>query len=372
MPRLPTPLLPVVLVPLFALTFVANARAEDEEEPQAPAAEGPAPSAGDVKAIVFTFDSGFLDAGLAGQDAPGVSIPMPTDRGRVTDWGALEAALREAYEKLGAQPEEHPALFSETVGASASDREHLARLMFDTFKVPAFFVATDSAMTIYAAGRTTGLAVTSHDGATITAAVYEGYHLPHSRFALPVGRRELAARVLELAKARGYDLGSEEQALELLDQHGYIAADPDLEAQKAASTSELDRNITLPDGQTGTLGAERFQAFEPLVKHGHGLAIELYNTIMKCDVDLRSTLAGNIVLSGRLTTYPGLVERLKTELTSLLPQSFGIRIVAMNERKHATWIGGSILSSTPTFQSMWVSRDEYAKQGAAVLRKKII
>merc|ERR1712173_265729 len=84
-----------------------------------------------------------------------------------------------------------------------------------------------------------------------------------------------------------------------------------------------------------------------------------YDSIMKCDVDIRRSLYENTVLSGGSTMFPGIDVRLTKEMTSLAPASIRIKVVAPPERKYSVWIGGSILSSLTTFQEMWVSKDEY-------------
>jgi actin-related protein len=70
---------------------------------------------------------------------------------------------------------------------------------------------------------------------------------------------------------------------------------------------------------------------------------------MKCDIDVRKDLYGNVVMSGGTTMFPGIPERLSKELTSLAPSSMKIKVVAPPERKFSVWIGGSILSSLSTF-----------------------
>jgi len=74
-----------------------------------------------------------------------------------------------------------------------------------------------------------------------------------------------------------------------------------------------------------------------------------YNSIMKCDVDVRKDLYGNIVLSGGTTMFPGISERLSKEIVKLAPSTMKIKVVAPPERKYSVWIGGSILSSLSTF-----------------------
>lgn len=74
-----------------------------------------------------------------------------------------------------------------------------------------------------------------------------------------------------------------------------------------------------------------------------GIHETTYNSIFKCDLDIRRDLYGNVVLSGGTTMYSGIADRMQKELTSLSPSSMKVKIVAPPERKYSVWIGGSIL-----------------------------
>ena len=50
-----------------------------------------------------------------------------------------------------------------------------------------------------------------------------------------------------------------------------------------------------------------------------------YNSIYKCDLDIRRDLYGNIVLSGGTTMFPGIADRMQREVTSLAPSSMKVR-----------------------------------------------
>ena len=50
-----------------------------------------------------------------------------------------------------------------------------------------------------------------------------------------------------------------------------------------------------------------------------------YNSIFKCDLDIRRDLYGNIVLSGGTTMFPGIADRMQKELSSLSPASVKVR-----------------------------------------------
>jgi len=66
---------------------------------------------------------------------------------------------------------------------------------------------------------------------------------------------------------------------------------------------------------------------------------------MKCDLDIRKDLYGNIVLSGGNMMFVGMQDRLFKEVAALAPSAVKIRVIDPPERKLSVWIGGSILSS---------------------------
>merc|ERR1711862_131695 len=101
-----------------------------------------------------------------------------------------------------------------------------------------------------------------------------------------------------------------------------------------------------------------------------GVHETVYNSIMKCDVDIRKDLYANTVLSGGTTMYPGIADRMQKEITALAPSTIKIKIIAPPERKYSVWIGGSILASLSTFQQMWITKQEYDECGPSIVHRK--
>ena len=91
---------------------------------------------------------------------------------------------------------------------------------------------------------------------------------------------------------------------------------------------------------------------------------------MKCDVDIRKDLYANTVLSGGTTMFPGIVDRMRKELTTLAPDTMPIEIIAPPERQNFSWIGGSIVASLSTFQQMLISKKEYFEFGSSIVHRK--
>ena len=54
---------------------------------------------------------------------------------------------------------------------------------------------------------------------------------------------------------------------------------------------------------------------------------------MKCDVDIRKDLYGNIILSGGTSIYPSIDIRLEKEMIQLAPPTMKIKVIDESERK---------------------------------------
>lgn len=149
----------------------------------------------------------------------------------------------------------------------------------------------------------------------------------------------------------------------------------ELQNSLKSPTSNL-KSYKLPDERVIEVGNQCFRCpealFNPNVlgKEYPGFHEIAYNSIQKCDIDIRKSLYENIVLSGGTTMYQGLPERLTKEITNKAPSTMKIKVLAPPERKFLVWIGGSILASLSTFQSMWITRAEYEEAGAAIVHRK--
>jgi Actin and related proteins len=84
------------------------------------------------------------------------------------------------------------------------------------------------------------------------------------------------------------------------------------------------------------------------------------------DADVRKELCGNIILTGAASLVPNIEQRLSLEVQYLVPGMYKCKLIATRnttERRFASWIGGSVLTSLGSFQQLWLSKKEYEEYG---------
>lgn len=376
-------------------------------------------SASDEPIVVLDNGSGMVKAGFAGEDAPQCVFPAivgrpragtvtiqgggskteyigdeaiklmgvlnlnyPIAAGIVESWEDMEKVWHHAfYNELRIAPNEAKGvLLTEAPRNPKQNREKMVQLMFETFEVKNIYVAIQAVMSLYSAGRTTGLVVDAGDGVSHTVPVFEGFSLPHA-----VEKMEIAGRVLTnylqrllIGVGESFTSAAEIQIVrDIKEKHAYVAQNFAEEKEAALKSAEHDIQYTLPDKRVMLLPATVRMGcpellFDPTLDGLSCLSLPdlAWSSVQKADIDVRKELCKNIIMSGGSTMYEGIADRLKQELVNRAPAGAEIRIVASADRKYAVWKGGSTLASLSTFHSSWVTQEDYNEHGAAVIHRR--
>ena len=109
---------------------------------------------------------------------------------------------------LGNVVDGHPVLLTEAPLKPKTRRERMTQVMFESFNVHAVCMATQTVLSLYASGRTTGLVMDSGDGVSGTVPIFEGYALPHVTLRLDLAGRDLTECLMKFLTERRYSFST--------------------------------------------------------------------------------------------------------------------------------------------------------------------
>ncbi|PBP24285.1 actin [Diplocarpon rosae] len=328
--------------------------------------------------------------------------------------------------------EEHPLLMTEPAWNIPKNREKAIEIAMESWGCPAFWLARNSVMASFGAGKATALVVDVGATQASVLAIHDGLILKKSVQRSHLGGNWLSAQIRTLfnnqdpkvqlvphfliASKTPVDAGAPAQAVLRKYETAPIDSFRTLEESRVltefkeavvqtwsgpgrlnsinqAGGNNLDyvrsqpgRVFEMPDGYNQMWGVERFQVAEGMwdekaalpvpgeapVARANTIAEMVKASVNAVDMDLRPHLLQNVVVTGGTTLINGFTDRLNNELISMYP---GARIKLQaagltTERRFGSWIGGSILGSLGTFHQMWISKAEYLEFGAGVVEKR--
>ena len=317
---------------------------------------------------------------FVGKEASAISgvlnINNPVSEGVINNWDDIEKLWEHIFtNELKVDPIEYNTMITESPMNPKENREKMTQIMFETFNVKGLYIAIEPILSLYSIGKHTGIVSDLGEHISYFAPIFYGCPLPHAVIRLNFAGNNLTEYMLKLLEENGerFSTTAEKKIIKIIKEKScYIALDYDEEIK---SVPMFD--YELPDGSKINIKEQRIRCpevlFKPsmLGKEGNGISKSCYDSIQKCNIDIRKDLFNCIVLAGGTSMYNGLPERFKKEIKYLSPENVKeeVKIISSLERKYAVWIGGSILSHSSS-DSIWITKKEYEEYGDLIVHRK--
>jgi actin-related protein len=223
----------------------------------------------------------------------GLLVKYPIAHGKVENWSWMEKIWEHTFEQLEVDASDHPVLLTEAPLNPLKNREKMTEIMFETFKVPAMYVAIQAVLALYASGRTTGIVLDCGDGVSHVVPIYEGYSVQHAVERLDVAGRDLTEYLSRLLLGRNYSFTTSAElqiVRELKEKHSFVIPSRfDIANSKPMSKKELRRKFELPSGEVITVDEVLYS-----------LHIHAYACVLCCIVQYRNCSDSFCLLVGTI------------------------------------------------------------------------
>jgi len=349
----------------------------------------------------------------------GMEVTSPIKDGLIHDFDPIPSMISHAIETcLGCNPQEHPVLVTEPTWNTPANRERIAEIMFEEFKIPAFYIANTGVLNAFAAGKGSALVVDiGHDIASVTP-VFDGFVLRKgvNRSSIPSMVRSNAHYLLTHpfenrppATLLPHQLIANRKPVDAFQPPNFTVRDDRMSTttdswKSWAEQREVDewllsvggileqgwsvntvqqrppRQYEFPTGFNAFFGTERYLSGEIYFSQAHlqfavpeppkTINMLCEAALSACDPDLRMNLLNHVVLTGGGSLMTGFADRLTHELNGRYGTGKVQAAGNILERKHGAWLGGSILGSLGTFQQLWISQEEWREHGKGILAQR--
>jgi actin len=348
--------------------------------------------------IVIDNGSSSIKCGFSGEEAPksifsNVYSPStgkvgdeslednisPIEHGIITNFEYMEKIWEHTFNReLKVPLEERNILTSDSPLSPKMNRERMTQIMFEKFNVQGLFICIRPMLSMYCVGKTSALVVESGDDVTQVVPINEGYFFPYSITKSNLGGKTVTNFLMDKLRGKSkYESINEIKKLSKIIKEKLCRVSLNYE-EELNDTKFNEIQYKLPDGNELKLEKELFICPETLFQPNltgqeiPGIPMQMYNSIMKCENDIRKDLYSNIILAGGNTLLNDFYERINQEMQCLAPNSLcqKLKVISPSERKYLAWIGGALISGLQNFQANWVTHAEYQEAGPQIIHRK--
>ena len=311
-----------------------------------------------------------------------LTIRYPIQRGVFIKDDDIQLLFEYILTKLGLntqQMKEHPLLITEPINNKLSNSEKISEILFEKMNISSLIFAKQPLLSLISTGYSTGVVLESGSDITQSCVSYEGYLIENSFYRFDYGGRDVSGILKILLKQNNPKfnsniLNNNKVLNEIKENQCYIKTLKDENEDFVSIPSEY----ILPDGGKLVLNDEKILAPEILFNNklifGEYLTFHemVINSINKVDINIKNKLYKTIILSGGNTKFKGIEDKMKTNLSYLIPRGVDIKIRTQINPELNCWNGGNIIASLNTFNKMLVNKKEWDECGKNIIHIKNI
>ncbi|KAK8803426.1 hypothetical protein WA158_001120 [Blastocystis sp. Blastoise] len=313
--------------------------------------------------------------------------------GNISNWSAMQSIMSFALEDwMVVETKDYPMLIADSPFTSTESREKMAQLVFETYHSPALLMYRDAALTCFARGKGGGLVIDMGEDTTRVVPVIDGFALSEGiqthtlagkrlntlyyNYLASIGEKVNFPRGITQLSTSCQNYYYEFCGRQMKEQIGIVGEKPFDDNEKRAIAAVP---CTLPDGHEISMNSERYSYSEyffhpmPLGDPSIKPLMNMVNeSLIKCGTEGKRDLWNNVLLVGGSSCLKGMSDRFKTELSLSLSNKARMLPIPESDRRLNTFLGGSIVASLPSFNEMWVSKQEYEEHGGNIIFKKCL
>ncbi|CAD8100052.1 unnamed protein product [Paramecium primaurelia] len=268
-----------------------------------------------------------------------------------------EQLLSKIFEKLYVQPKDYSLLLANNF-QSKQDLQKVIEILFESMEIPNFFTIRNAVLATFSAGRSTALILDIGAYSTTASAVHDGYTLLKTQLQAPIGGEQLNEPFKQYIVGEYNQFKKTCQARDI--------------KQSLLTYETIDTNpqYELPDGKFISIQQSQLSEIADKLFYSNenfkGIQHMLMDIINNSTNDIKQLLSSTVISTGGSSNIPGFLNKLQTTLSALAPPMCKVKLVmypSNQNRYHSVFIGGSILASLSSFQSLWVAKNEYYESG---------
>jgi actin len=277
-------------------------------------------------------------------------------------------------------------LILDSISMPADFRVKLSEILFENLRLQSINFMNTAVASLFAGGRTYGVAVEMGHSSTNVVPVFGGLILKHAQHVSNYGGKDATRLINSYLLANNHDL--QQKGLEVVstieaikEKIMYCSLDFPSAIESNIPLEIEESHIELPDGTIVQFDRlTKFGAAELLLRPGEGfwagfgslkrselnLVDKIYDCMERCEYDMKRKLSQNILVCGGSSQTANLLNRIKFDYDQSLPvslQGFERDIVQETNVPFSAWIGGSILGSISTFQNLKIKKTEFDEAG---------